>query len=474
MEWLEFLADCGQRLWQMLPLNPTGPGNSPYQSSSSLAGHPLFIGLEELRREGLLEAKDFEGYPTSPGPNHISYETICPVRMKLLRRAAERFLSEGDRRDFDRFCTEEAHWLDDHALFSVLTDRHPGQPWTAWPEPYRRRDGVALRRIREESAREWDTHRALQYIFQRQWRNVRERARTLGIRLVGDIPIFIAHGSADVWAHPELFALQEDGHPRAVAGVPPDYFSATGQRWGNPLYRWERHRQSGYEWWAMRLRRSLQLFDTVRIDHFRGFADYWEIPAQEPTAIEGRWVEGPGEEFFTTMAKRLGPLPLIAEDLGILSDRAIALRDRLGLPGLRVLLFAFDDYHPDSPFLPENFVENCVACSGTHDNDTILGTFFGAGGNGNDPGDLRARRREILAMALPERHRNRPIADGLLAWLAESRARWVIFPMQDILHLDGRSRTNVPGTATGNWAWKLAPGDLERVDREFLRSLGRR
>ncbi|MDR0340337.1 MAG: 4-alpha-glucanotransferase, partial [Puniceicoccales bacterium] len=365
------------------------------------------------------------------------------------------------------FCTKERGWLEDYALFSVLSNRFATADWTRWPAHYRDRERSALGKAREEWAAELAVYGVEQYLFQRQWDQIRSCAARRDVSLVGDMPIFVSHGSMDVWSRRELFDLDGTGLPRTVAGVPPDYFSATGQRWGNPLYQWNLHREENYAWWVSRLRRALSLFDFVRVDHFRAFADYWEIPAAEPTAVRGRWTKGPGEEFFRAMEHALGPLPIIAEDLGILSERAIALRDRLDLPGLRILLFALDDYHENSPFLPENFVENCVAYSGTHDNDTVAGALFGDGENAT-------RRRDLLSRILPQRYGHLHPIDGAMAWLAESRARWLILPVQDILHLGSDARMNTPGTAEGNWNWRLTEKDLESVDRDFLRRLGAR
>ncbi|MDR0678930.1 MAG: 4-alpha-glucanotransferase [Puniceicoccales bacterium] len=466
LHWLDFLAEGGQGLWQVLPLNPTGHGNSPYQSPSALASDPFLIGLESLKEDGLLEKKDFIGLPGLPG-SRIDHSAIRPLRTALLRKAVSRFLAYGIGPDYENFCVKERDWLEDYALFSVLGDRFATADWTRWPTSYRDRKRSALERAQEEWAAELSTYRVEQYLFQRQWDQIRRRAARLDISLVGDMPIFVSHDSVDVWSRRKLFDLDEAGLPRTVAGVPPDYFSATGQRWGNPLYRWEQHREEGYGWWASRFRRALSLFDAVRVDHFRAFADYWEIPAMEPTAVRGRWVEGPGEEFFRTMEHALGPLPIIAEDLGILSERAVALRDRLDLPGLRILLFALDDYHENSPFLPENFVENCIAYTGTHDNDTAAGALLGTE-------EGATRRRNLLLKILPQRYGHLHLIDGAMAWLAESRARWLILPIQDILHLGSYARMNIPGTTEGNWTWRLMEKDLELVDRDLLRRLGAR
>jgi 4-alpha-glucanotransferase len=431
-----------------------------------MAGNSLLIGLEGLMEDGFLEESDFEGFP----PNNCScvdYDRIVGPRTKLLRTAAGRFLLDGGSRDYEIFCAQEGHWLDDHAIFCALSRRFATADWTAWPEEFSGRKDQALSAAAKDLVEEVAVERVLQYFFHRQWAAVRRRAAQLSIAIVGDMPIFVSHCSVDLWTNRHLFDLDGSGNPMAVAGVPPDYFSATGQRWGNPLYLWDRHRESGYEWWASRMERAISQFDAVRIDHFRAFADYWEIPASEPTAINGRWIDGPGEEFFTALAKKLGPLPIVAEDLGILSEKAIALRDRLALPGLRILLFALDDYHGDSPFLPENFIENCIAYTGTHDNATAFESLF-------SDGEESDRRLALLKKILPADYDSLHPIDGAIAWLAQSKAQWVIFPMQDLLHLGADTRMNRPATVTGNWSWRLGEDQLEAVDREFLLKIAKR
>jgi 4-alpha-glucanotransferase len=328
-----------------------------------------------------------------------------------------------------------------------------------------------MKEFRKKFSYELEIQCALQYFFHRQWQSVHRRANELNIKIIGDVPIFVSHDSADVWANDELFDLDSSGKPQFVAGVPPDYFSKTGQRWGNPLYCWDMHKKTNYSWWAGRLRRALKHYDALRIDHFRAFADYWEIPAEESTAMHGRWQNGPGKGFFLSIAKQLGQLPLIAEDLGMLSDAATTLRDELDIPGLRVLLFAFDEYNQSSPFLPENFVENCVAYTGTHDNDTICGTFFCDDSSSKTTQRRHISRRFILTKLLPRHLHKMPFHHALMKWMADSVAKWVIFPMQDVLCLGSYARTNTPGTVAGNWKWKLTNSDLEKVDKDFIAKL---
>ena len=466
LRWLDFLHSCGQKIWQILPLNPAGFANSPYQSSSAMAGDPLFIGLEGLFEDGLLEAPDFEGFPICSG-NCVDYDRIIGPRIALLRRAAGRFLSDGGSKDYEIFCAQEGCWLDGHAMFCALSRRFSSADWTSWPREFCNRNESAMNSAKKDLMEEIATERVLQYLFHRQWAAVRRKAAQFSISIVGDMPIFVSHCSVDLWANRDLFDLDAGGNPLTVAGVPPDYFSSTGQRWGNPLYRWDMHKESGYGWWIGRMARAMAQFDAVRIDHFRAFADYWEIPASEPTAANGRWVDGPGEDFFTSLAEKLGPLPIIAEDLGILSEKAISLRDRLALPGLRIFLFALDDYHKSSPFLPENFVENCVAYTGTHDNETAVGSLFA-------DGETAKRRLALLRNILPPKYSGDDLIGGAMAWLAESKARWLILPMQDVLRLGAEARMNTPATVGGNWRWRLSDELLESVDGKFLTQIAKR
>jgi 4-alpha-glucanotransferase len=463
--WLDFLADRGQGLWQILPMHPPGPGHSPYQARSALAGDPLLVGLEGLLADGLLLREECANFPPTP-VDRVDHCTALPLRRELVRRAARRFLDAGGDAEFADFCKAEGHWLEDYALFDLLGELHAEGAWTGWPPPLRDRHPEALAAVREKFAAEIALRRVEQYFFQRQWKEMHRRAAERDIKIFGDMPIFLALHSADVWAERTLFDLLPDGSPRVIAGVPPDYFSATGQRWGNPLYLWQRHGETGYAWWRRRLERATALHDAIRLDHFRGFAAHWEIPESEPTAVHGRWVAGPGEDFFRAVEKDLGPLPLVAEDLGLLDPAVWELRDRLGLPGLRIFLFALDDMHPNSPFLPTNFCENCVAYTGTHDNDTLHGALF-------EEGEVSSQRRQLLASLLPPAYHRLGRENGTLAWLADSPARWVLFPLQDLLHGGASTRTNRPGTVDGNWAWRASEEQLAGLDRSFLLRLGK-
>lgn len=443
---VDWLADAGQSLWQVLPLVAVNEGGSPYNALSAFAGNPLLISPAELHLHGLLPAEA----AAAPQLDDDNLDFHAALRWKAdVVRAAHALLSDDEelRADFRAFRDEEAGWLDDYTLFRALRDAHGRRSWVDWPEPLRRREPEALRRAREEFADEIERHAYAQYLFDLQWAAVRRYAHRNGIRIVGDVPIFVAYDSADVWAHPELFELDEALRPTVVSGVPPDYFSATGQRWGNPLYRWDVLARTGYRWWIERFRRTLQMVDVVRVDHFRGFESYWQVPAQEETAIHGEWRAGPGRKLFDAVSRVLGGLPLIAEDLGIITEEVEALRDDLDLPGMRVLQFAFGGDDPKNPHLPRNYVHNAVAYTGTHDNDTVLGWYADAG-----------REERIAVDELTGGGRD--MHWRLIETVLQSGAGWAIVPLQDVLGLGGQARMNTPGVAEGNWAWRLRDGEL--------------
>lgn len=447
--WLDFLASAGQRLWQVMPLGPTGYGDSPYQSFSSFAGNHLLISLDVLVEEGWLEAGELADMTELPS-ERVDYGALIPRKLQLLERAAERFARSAgpeDRAEYEAFRSEQAGWLEDYTLFMALKEAHGGAAWSDWVPGLRDREATSLQRARGEVAEASTRHALWQFWFFRQWGAVRRRAAELGIEVVGDLPIFVAMDSADAWANPELFHFGEDGQPTVVAGVPPDYFSATGQRWGNPLYRWDALARTGYAWWVERVRATLNLVDIVRIDHFRGFAAYWEIPASEETAVNGRWVKGPGHGLFEALRSELGELPVIAEDLGVITPDVDELRLAHGLPGMKVLQFAFATDAND-PYLPHNYERECVVYTGTHDNDTTAGWYAAA------PEVERDLVRRYLARD-----------DGEIAWemirLAQaSVADTAIVPLQDVLGLGSEARMNTPGTAGGNWAWRFAWQDV--------------
>ena len=453
----DFLAAAHQRYWQVLPLGPTGFGNSPYSALSAFAGNPLLISLEMLAEQGWLERAALDRLPGTNGP--VDFDRVAAKKTPLLESAAGNFVDQcasgacsGDLRNrFVEFCSAQAHWLDDYASFCVLRRRFNGASWHEWPEPYRRRTPAALQEMRTAHARELAIEQALQFFFAEQWNALRGYCAAKGIGFIGDVAIFVNYDSADVWTHPEIFELDAEGQPIRVSGVPPDYFSKTGQRWGNPLYRWDVLRTSGFAWWVERIRRSLALCDCIRLDHFRGFEACWAIPASEETAIHGAWEKAPGEEMFAQVERVLGALPLIAEDLGVITPEVDALRQRFQLPGMRVLQFGFSSRSAHM-HLPHRFVENSVVYTGTHDNDTTLGWWRTA---------TDAERAAVAAYLHPSGEFGEAgIVWAMLRAAATSVARLCLFPLQDVLQLGGEARMNTPAVPRGNWAWRVAPGAL--------------
>jgi len=452
---VDWLASARQTLWQILPLGPPSSGASPYQSFSSFAINPLLIALEPLVEEGLLTPAELSQAPQFP-VERIDFESVAVWRDSRLRRAWERFLARdaADRQSLWDFGADQAWWLDDYALFMALRSRYPEGDWTSWPEPLRTRDWQALQEAKQELAVEFGYHQFTQLLAHGQWRKLRQFANSRGIEILGDVPIFVGHNSSDVWARQDLFLLDAGGHPTAVAGVPPDYFCEEGQHWGNPLYRWDRHEETGYRWWIDRIWATLQCVDWLRIDHFRGFEAYWEIPATARTAKEGAWQPGPGRRLFDALREALGPLPIIAEDLGVITPEVEALRDGLELPGMRVLQFAFGDSEGTSTHWPHNYVRNCIAYTGTHDNDTAVGWWE----SGPQLLQTAAERSSELQRArdylgCPDTGR----AWDMVRAVFGSVANRCIVPLQDLLELGATARMNIPGTATGNWNWRLDP-----------------
>lgn len=456
--WLDFLASAGCTLWQVLPLGPTGYGDSPYQCFSAFAGNPYLISPAVLLDEDLITAADLADRPAFPS-ERVDYGPVIQWKLKLLDRAFARFCARATpalRAEFDEFQRAQAGWLADFALFMALKESHNnGAAWDNWPAALRQRDPQTLEQARLKYAEAIQKHAFRQFLFFRQWAAVRAYAHDKGVRIIGDIPIFVAYDSADVWAHPELFYLDEQGKPTVVAGVPPDYFSPTGQLWGNPLYRWDVHAQTGYAWWLERLKATLSLVDYVRLDHFRGFAGYWEVKAGQPTAEIGRWVPGPGADFFRAVEQALGDLPIIAEDLGVITPDVVALRDGFNLPGMKVLQFAFAS-GPSDPFLPHNFTSNCVVYTGTHDNDTTRGWFATAA-----PAERDFCQRYLNT-------NGRDIAWDLIRAAWASVASFAIAPMQDLLDLGGEARMNLPGRQAGNWGWRMPYNALSEPLRQRL------
>lgn len=470
---LDFLAAAGQRLWQVLPLGPTGYGDSPYQLFSAFAGNPLLIDLHTLLREGLLDEADFAGAPAFP-IDWVDYGEAIAFKLPLLGRAYNSYLERGDaetRDAFEEFCGDHAEWLGDYALFMALKEAHGGEAvWTQWHPEIRAREPAALRHWTERLWSRIDEHRFLQFLFYRQWQAVRARCRELGIRIMGDLPIYVAHDSADVWAHPQYFHLDERGRPECVAGVPPDYFSATGQLWGNPVYRWDALARTGYAWWVERFRTALKQFDCLRLDHFRGFEAYWEVPAAAPDSTRGRWIQGPRAEFFRAVTAQLGPLPVVAENLGVITPEVEAIREEFGFPGMSILQFAFgsDPQAPD--FKPHNYPRNRVAYTGTHDNDTVIGWWESSGEHDSVRTAAEVLREKAYALeylGADGREMNWVLIRALLASVADT----VLYPLQDVLGLGSKARMNIPATRSGNWRWRCRPGELDAGVAGRLRRL---
>jgi 4-alpha-glucanotransferase len=447
----DFLARARQGIWQILPLAPPGMSRSPYSSISAFAGNPLLVSLERLAEHGWMDESLTATAAKTPRDN-VDFEEVQASKLPLLRRAAQRFLEkdQGDRgrSRFEEFKRDTAWWLDDFVLFEVMRQVHKGAVWSSWPRELARREPQGLERFGVEHQRELEVERAIQFAFFEQWRALHGYCAERGIKIVGDVAIFVDYDSADVWRNPELFSLDENLQLTAVSGVPPDAFSATGQRWGNPVYRWEASRASGFQWWTQRMAWALRTCDIVRLDHFRGFESYWEIPASEPTAVHGAWKPGPQDELFGVLRDRLGDLPFIAEDLGYITAEVHALRDRLGIPGMKVLQFAFGD--PGSHvYLPHNFGCNCVVYTGTHDNDTTLGWW-----RSGTSKEERAHVHAYLGTA------DEAIPWALIRAAYASVARMAVVPLQDVLGLASEARMNTPSRTDGNWSWRFGRGML--------------
>jgi 4-alpha-glucanotransferase len=450
----DFLAQSQQRLWQVLPLGPTGFGNSPYAALSAFAGNPLLISLEKLAEQGWLASERLQGLPGDDGP--VDYDHVAALKLPLLEEAAGNFLDHADpasRTSFEQFCRDNTAWLADYAMYNVLRRMYHAASWNAWPEEYLYRRAEAMETLRHGHGRALAVEQAIQFFFDQQWCALRSYCAERGIRMMGDVAIFVNYDSADVWTHPELFELDEQRQPIHVAGVPPDYFSETGQRWGNPLYRWGLLAEHGFDWWVARIRRSLALYDVIRLDHFRGFEAYWSIPAAEETAVHGQWVKAPGAELFARLTEAFGELPFVAEDLGLITQEVDALRERFGFPGMRILQFGFGDKGAHI-YLPHRFVPNSVVYTGTHDNDTTLGWWQHA---------VKERERAVVESYLQPIQEDAEIVWAMMRAAARSVANLCIFPMQDVLGVGSEGRMNVPSRSAGNWGWRYAPGPLQEV-----------
>lgn len=458
---VDFLSQAEQSIWQILPLSPTDliHYNSPYHSISAFACNPWLISPELMAQEGLLERGDIEPPPDLPA-DRVDYESAVRYKEKLLVRAYDRFKrSAKTDYEYEKFLSQNSHWLDDFALFMALKANFQGRMWSEWPGELRDRQPEAIRSARKNFDEKIKMAKFLQFAFFTQWTALRQYCNERGIQIIGDIPIYVDYDSVDVWTHPELFKLDGQKKPYVGAGVPPDYFSETGQLWGNPIYKWDALRENGYDWWERRIAHNLKLFNFVRIDHFRGLVAFWEVPAGERTAINGKWVEAPAMDFFTHLTRKFSCLPIIAEDLGIITPDVREVMQHFEFPGMKLLLFAFGEGMPENPYIPHNLVKNCIAYTGTHDNNTVKGWF-----RNEATSDDRKRLFEYLGREAPleELHWE------LIRLVMMSVANAAVFPMQDVLGLDERARMNRPATQEGNWRWRLLP---EQLTPELARKL---
>ncbi|AFY50354.1 4-alpha-glucanotransferase [Nostoc sp. PCC 7524] len=461
-KFIDFLRESYQQYWQVLPLGPTGYGNSPYACYSALAGNPMLISPEQLQEQGFLSEDDFANLPEFDA-FQVDYDRVIPIKTELLKKACANFQVKAtalQQKEFSGFCQSKAYWLDDYALFMALKDAHDGTSWHTWEQELVKRDPAVIEQSRLKLNAEIYYYKFIQFEFFRQWSELKTYANMSGVYIIGDIPIYVAQDSADVWAHPDIFCLDEETmEPALMAGVPPDYFSATGQLWGNPVYNWEELQKQDFSWWLGRFEAMLDYVDVIRIDHFRGFEAYWAVPQGEETAIKGEWLKAPGEELFDAIKQKLGKLPVLAEDLGIITPEVEALRDKYEFPGMKVLQFAFGS-DPGNPFLPFNYSRNFVVYTGTHDNDTTVGWF-------NQANDYEKQNLLLyLGCVSPE-----GIHWDLIRLALSSIANQAIIPLQDILGLGTEARMNFPSTAEGNWDWRYEPKALTEQLSDRLKIL---
>lgn len=465
-DFVDFLERAGQRYWQILPLGPTGYGDSPYQSFSTFAGNPYFIDLDQLAEEGLLSKEECEAIDAQENGQYIDYQKLYETRFNILRKAYERS-SLAEKPEYRDFLEENKEWLEDYCLFMAVKDRFGGKSFAEWDEDIRLRRPEAIERFRELLAEEIDFYRFQQFYFQKQWYRLKKYANSHGVEIIGDIPIYVAFDSADTWSEPALFQFDENGTPSAISGCPPDGFSATGQVWGNPLYDWEYHEKTGYAWWIKRMRRCFRLYDIVRVDHFRGFDEYFSIPYGQDTAKGGHWAKGPGIALFHALQKELGETRIIAEDLGFLTDSVIRFVRDTGYPGMKVLEFAFDS-REESNYLPHTYTQNCVAYTGTHDNQTVVGWFRSL-----PEEDYRMAVRYLDLKREDENEINWKMIRTVLASVADT----AIIPIQDYLGLDDTARINTPSKLGGNWIWRMKENalteEMEKKIRELTELYGR-
>ena len=448
----DFLAETKQSFWQILPLTPTHPahGNSPYHSISAFASNPLLISPDFMVRDGFLAKADIKPFPNCP-KGQVDYDAVNAYKEKLFYLAYERFKKTRNNYEYERFFSENSHWLKDFARFAAFKAHFHGHVWSEWPQEIRDRRPEALKMLGRQLRHRIEMEKFLQYVFFQQWFSLKRYCNQKNIQIIGDIPIYVDYDSVDLWANPEIFKLDNEKRPYVIAGVPPDYFSETGQLWGNPIYRWDILKEMGYDWWVRRIEHNIKLFDLVRVDHFRGLVGYWEVPAGEGTAINGRWVEAPAEDFFKTMLKKFPYLPIIAEDLGYITPDVREIVHRFRFPGMKVLLFAFGDDLPRNPYIPHNLVSNCILYTGTHDNNTVRGWFEKEASPEDRKRLFQYLGREVL---VDELHWE------LIRLAMMSVANVAIFPMQDILGLGGEARMNRPATTEGNWQWRLLPDQV--------------
>jgi 4-alpha-glucanotransferase len=455
-QFIDFLASSAQKLWQILPLGPTGYEHSPYTMNfSAFAGNPLLISPDLLAKEGLLQPDQLKPLPENTTLNRVDFSKVIPHKTQLLQLACDRFkqsLAAKPNPEFEEFCIQQSVWLDDYVLFMAMLEVNDGKPWSQWEPELARREPNALKAKAQELQEQIFFHKFLQFQFFEQWIRLRHYANEREIKIIGDVSIYVCHNSSDVWAHPHIFKLDRQTlEPKYIAGVPPDYFSATGQLWGNPVYDWEQLQKTGFAWWLDRFRATLQYVDLVRIDHFRGFEAYWEVPATETTAMNGQWVPAPGVEFFETMRGELGQLPILAEDLGIITPEVEQLRDRFDLPGMRILLFAFGG-GSDNLYLPHQYIRNCLVYTGTHDNDTTIGWWQRA------TPEEKQHVAKYVGAASPEDIKE--INWVLIRLALSSVANLAIVPLQDLLGLDNSARMNDPSINEGNWRWRYESSNL--------------
>jgi 4-alpha-glucanotransferase len=460
---VDFLASAGQKLWQVLPLNPTGYADSPFQALSASGGNPMLISLERLVEAGVLSSSDVRATPIFPADN-VDFGSAIRCKIPLLRKAAENFqrsASAEDRQRCEAFVRDNASWLDDFALFMAVKEANDLVAWTDWPSDIAARKPEALKQWSTRLDSQIQAIKYWQYVFFQQWETLREYGQKRGIRIIGDVPIYVAHDSADVWAHREFFLLDEHGKPEKVSGVPPDYFSATGQLWGNPIYNWQLMKQTNYKWWVERVRAALRLYDYIRLDHFRGFEAYWEVPGNETTAMNGKWVKGPGAELFEVLQKELGDLPIIAENLGVITPAVEEIRHRFNMPGMAILQFAFGTDPQGPSFRPHNYVRELVVYTGTHDNDTVVGWWQSGAGVGSTRSEEDVKREHAFARAYLN-FKDEPINWVMIRTVLASVANTAIVPTQDILGLGNEARMNLPGSPSGHWKWRMRPGALNK------------